>query len=108
MPSGRGSAARHILPARPAHRRERPVPMSTTAPVLRAPSGFWRHCCKGGKPASSNFEYGARLTEIVLLGNVALRSGKKIEWDAESLKAKNAPEADKLIKEQYRKGWEII
>ena len=59
------------------------------------------------KPASSNFEYGARLTEIVLLGNVALRSGKKIEWDSANLKAKNAAEADRLIKEEYRKGWEI-
>jgi len=56
---------------------------------------------------SSNFEYGARLTEIVLLGNVALRTGKKLEWDSAGLKAKNAPEADKFIKEQYRAGWEI-
>jgi len=36
-----------------------------------------------------------------------LRSGKKIYWDAEAMKAKNAPEADKFIKEQYRQGWEI-
>jgi len=58
----------------------------------------WLEACKGGKPAGSNFEYGARLTEIVLLGNVALRTGKKLEWDSASLKATNAPEADKFIK----------
>ena len=38
----------------------------------------WLEACKGGKPASSNFEYGAKLTEFVLLGNVALRTGKKL------------------------------
>jgi predicted dehydrogenase len=78
-----------------------------TIPRSKGHHRDWLEACKGGKPASSNFEYGARLTEIVLLGNVALRSRKKIEWDAASLKATNAPEADKLIKEQYRKGWEI-
>ena len=35
------------------------------------------------------------------------RTGKKLEWDSASVKAKNAPEADKFIKEQYRAGWEI-
>lgn len=67
----------------------------------------WIDACKGGDPASSNFEYGARLTEIVHLGNVALRSGKRIEWDPVHLKAKNAPQADPFIRGQYRKGWEI-
>jgi predicted dehydrogenase len=67
----------------------------------------WLDACKGGPPASSNFEYGAKLTEVVLLGNVALRTGKKIQWDAANLRAKNAPEADDFIKEQYRRGWEI-
>lgn len=67
----------------------------------------WLDACKGGAPASSNFEYGARLTEVVLLGNVALRAGKRIDWDGVNLKAKNAPEADALIREQYRPGWEI-
>jgi hypothetical protein len=79
-----------------------------TIPRSKGHHRDWLEACKGGKPASSNFEYGARLTEIVLLGNVALRSGKKLEWDSASLKAKNAPEADKLIKERYRSGWEII
>lgn len=67
----------------------------------------WLDACKGGKPASSNFAYGARITEIVLLGNVALRTGKKLQWDAPNMKAKNAPEADAFLKETYRKGWEI-
>jgi predicted dehydrogenase len=67
----------------------------------------WLDACKGGKPAESNFVYGARLTEIVLLGVLALRGGKPIHWDADNLKAKGFAEADALIKENYRKGWEL-
>lgn len=67
----------------------------------------WIDACKGGKPAGSNFEYGARLTEIVLLGVLALRTGRKIQWDAENMKATGFPGADAVIKESYRKGWEI-
>jgi predicted dehydrogenase len=80
------------------------------AETLRRSKGHhrdWIDACKGGPPAGSNFEYGARLTEIILLGNVALRTGKKLWWDAANLKASNAPEADHFIKEDYRPGWEI-
>ncbi|MBN2506832.1 MAG: Gfo/Idh/MocA family oxidoreductase [Verrucomicrobia bacterium] len=67
----------------------------------------WLDACKGGPAASARFEYGARLTELVLLGNVALRAGKKIRWDAENLRAANAPEADRFIRESCRSGWDI-
>ena len=66
----------------------------------------WIDACKGGDPASANFEYGAALTEVGLIGLVALRTGKKILWDAAAMKATNAPEADALIKGVYRPGWE--
>jgi predicted dehydrogenase len=67
----------------------------------------WLDACKGGTPASSNFAYGAQLTELVLLGNVALRSGKCLHWDAANMKVKNAPDAQKFLTETYRKGWAI-
>lgn len=67
----------------------------------------WIDACKGGRPASSNFDYGARLTEVVLLGLVSLRTGKKVYWDAAAMKAKNVPEAEEIIHGQYRKGWEL-
>jgi hypothetical protein len=47
------------------------------------------------------------LTETVLLGNLAVFAGKKIEWDAKEMKAKNTREVDELIKPSYRKGWEL-
>ncbi|MCP5518494.1 MAG: Gfo/Idh/MocA family oxidoreductase [Verrucomicrobiales bacterium] len=67
----------------------------------------WLDACKGGQPASSNFAYGAALTELVLLGPVALRTGKKIEWDTVNMRATNAPQADAFLKEEYREGWEL-
>jgi predicted dehydrogenase len=65
----------------------------------------WIAACKGGKPALADFEYSGWLTEANHLGNVAYRVGKKLEWDAENLRARNVPEADKYIRREYRKGW---
>ncbi|MGN6543562.1 MAG: Gfo/Idh/MocA family protein [Aureliella sp.] len=67
----------------------------------------WLKACRDGSPTTCNFQYSGGLTETVLLGTVAYRLGKKLEWDAVNLKATNAPEADKLINKEYRKGWEV-
>jgi len=67
----------------------------------------WIRACKGGKPAGSNFEYSAALTEMVLLGNLAVRSGEKIEWDAENMKVTNSHRANQYVTKEYRKGWEV-
>jgi predicted dehydrogenase len=68
----------------------------------------WLDAIKGGPAASSNFDYASRLTEITLLGVLSLRlGGKRIQWDAENLKAKGLPEADPLIRGTYRKGWDL-
>jgi predicted dehydrogenase len=67
----------------------------------------WIDACKGGPAASSHFEYGAKLTELLLLGVLSLRTGKPIRWDSAAMKAKNAPEAEAIVKESYRPGWEI-
>ena len=68
----------------------------------------WVRAMRGGKKATANFEeYAVPLTEVVLLGNLAVWAGKKIEWDAKELKATNAPEVDKMIRKDYRAGWEL-
>ena len=66
----------------------------------------WVNACKGGRPGCSNFDFAGPLTETVLLGNVALRLGKKISWDAKHLRVPNCPEAATQIRGEYRKGWE--
>ena len=78
-----------------------------TLPRSKGHHTDWLLACKGEKPASANFEYSSRLVEIVLLGNVALRTRKPLVWDGPNMKATNAPEADGFIKETYRAGWEI-
>jgi predicted dehydrogenase len=67
----------------------------------------WINAIKTKGKTTCNFEYGALLTETGLLGNVAFRTGKKIEWDAENVRAKNCPEADQYIQHHYRAGWAI-
>ena len=67
----------------------------------------WLAACKTGKPTGSNFQYAAALTIANHLGNVAYRTGKKLEWDPVRLRAGNVPEADRLIRKAYRKGWKL-
>jgi hypothetical protein len=67
----------------------------------------WIAACKGGTPAYSNFDVAAYLTEIMLLGCVALRTGKKLEWDGPKMRANNAPEASHFVRREYRKGWKL-
>jgi hypothetical protein len=67
----------------------------------------WIAACKGGRPGYSNFDIAAYLTEIILLGCVALRVGRKIEWDGPNMRATNTPEAAQYIRREYRKGWEL-
>jgi hypothetical protein len=78
-----------------------------TLPRSKGHHRDWLDACKGGPAASSNFSYGARLTEFVLLGDVAIRTKKKIEWDGPNMKVKNAPEAQVFVQEQYRPGWDL-
>lgn len=67
----------------------------------------WIEAIKTGGPTTCNFAYSGALTEAVLLGVVSYRVGKPFEWDSKALKAKGVPEADALIRNEYRKGWEV-
>jgi hypothetical protein len=67
----------------------------------------WITACKTGSPTTCSFDYAGPLTETVLLGNVAYRAGKKLQWDAENLKAANCPEAAQYLRREYRKGWTL-
>jgi predicted dehydrogenase len=65
----------------------------------------WVNAAKGKTPASSPFEYAAKLTEVMLLGVVALRAGKKIEYDGAAMRVTNVPAANDYLNRQYRQGW---
>ena len=82
------------------------------ATLPRSPGHWveWVNYAKGNGPVpGSNFQYSGWTTEANHLGNVAYRTGKKIEWDYKNLRATNAREATPFIERPvYRKGWEDI
>jgi len=93
-----------LLPSSKDKAYQRPAPSLTRS---KGHHREWLDACKGGPSPSSDFQYGAALTEVGLLGLVAMRVGKKISWDAKAMKCPNAPEADRFLKESYRAGWEL-
>lgn len=73
----------------------------------RSPGHYqeWLDACKGGEPAGANFDFAGPLTETVLLGNIAIRTGKKLLWDGKNVT--NVPEANAYINPPYREGWSL-
>ena len=68
----------------------------------------WVNSMRGKEAASSDFtNHAGPLTETVLLGNLSVWCGKRVEWDAENMKAKGMPELDAIIKPKYRKGYSL-
>jgi predicted dehydrogenase len=65
----------------------------------------WIEAIKNGGTTTCNFDYAGALTESVLLGAVAYKSGEAIEWDSANLMVKNSEKAQALIHKEYRKGW---
>ena len=89
----------------PARRLEEFASVPFTIRRVSNEDAEWIEACKGGPKALSNFNYSGPLTEMVLLGNLAVRLGERIEWDTKTLKATNTPEAERLIRPSYRAGW---
>ncbi|MEN6425151.1 MAG: Gfo/Idh/MocA family oxidoreductase [Phycisphaerales bacterium] len=102
--SGSWSESPRIIPERKMKEYRQPP---QTIPRSAGHHRDWINACKGGPPASSNFEYGVQLTELVLLGVVALRTGETIHWDGPAMRAVNTPKAEPLIHGYFRKGWEM-
>jgi len=69
----------------------------------------WIQACKDGKPqnAKSGFWYAGPFTEALLVGNLAVRTAKRIEWNSKKMKVTNVPDANQYVSKMYRAGWEI-
>jgi predicted dehydrogenase len=65
----------------------------------------WTTGAKTGEPTNCNFSFGARMTEIALLGTLAARSARYLEWDTDRMRVPNDDEANRWISPPYRKGW---
>jgi len=83
------------------------LPPKTLPRVAGGHFAEWVRACKGGTPAGSNFEYSTRLAESVLIGNIALRVNRRIEWDSENLKVTNLASANQFVTEHYRPGFGV-
>jgi hypothetical protein len=96
-----------IYPKELAARAER-VPK--TVPRIEVPHEVnWVKACKGEATASCPFDYAAPLTEVMLLGIVALRAGpgQKIVYDAQNMNVTNSAAADAHLTREYRAGWTL-
>jgi predicted dehydrogenase len=68
----------------------------------------WVRACKGGGPASSNFDYSGPLSEAVLMGNLAVRfPDRELMWDGEKMEITNDADANAYVRRQYREGWSL-
>jgi len=79
-------------------------------PLLTRSPGHMRdfiRACKSGDPACSNFDVASPFVEWMLLGVIALRHEGKLEYDPVKMRITNNPEASKLLKPTFRKGWEF-
>src|SRR5438046_1338713 len=92
------------------------VPRAEAGPSAERGSQFheWIDACKGGQPGGSNFDWAGPLTEVVLLGNVALHlqmkeelTRKRLLWDGPNLRFTNSDEANKFLRTEYRQGWSL-
>jgi predicted dehydrogenase len=86
-------------------------PSKTLRRVENGHEGDWIRACKegpNGTPASASFDYGGPLTELVLLGMIAIRlKNQRLEWDSANLRFKNSERANELLQIEYRQGWTL-
>jgi hypothetical protein len=83
-------------------------PDKTLPRVKAGHYGDWLDAIREGRQASSPFDYGARLSEVGLLGMVAIRmSGQKLQYDEKAMRFTNNDEANKLLSPPLRAGWKM-
>jgi predicted dehydrogenase len=68
----------------------------------------WVQAIRSGSKAGSDFSYGGPLTEVALLGVIAIKMARrKLEWDPRRMRFANCPEADCYLNPPYRAGWKL-
>ena len=97
----------HILPWQ--KMKETPVPPQTLPRPKDIFADFLDAVRAGKTETAVSFDYGTRLTEFTILGNLAMQAGagKKVMWDGPNMKVTNLPELNAWVKREYRKGWQI-
>jgi predicted dehydrogenase len=96
-----------IIPEAKMKEQAASLPPKTIPRVAGGHFAEWLRACKGGVPAGSNFDYSSRLTESVLIGNVALRANRRIEWDSAAMRVTNLASANEFLTKHYRPGFGV-
>ena len=91
----------------PVARAQKLADVPKTLPRRSGTWGEWFEAVGGGPAAGCPFEWAGLTTEFVLLGNIAIRAGKRLDYDAAAMKITNNQEADKLLDEPYHNGWSL-
>ncbi len=95
-----------LLPASRMQTFERPP--QTLPRIKGSHEQNWIEACKGGPPATSNFDYAGPFAEAVVMGNLAVRfPGRKLLWDGKNMRVTNVEEANQYILPPYREGWSL-
>ena len=80
---------------------------AAVAPTTADANNVWIDSFKNNTQSPGSFIYAGPVTETILLGGVALRTGKRVEYDTAAMKITNIPDANKFLVREYRKGWEL-
>jgi len=97
-----------IIPEKKMREYQGPKPAfeAKTRDPLRGPTEF-ATACRGVQPSPADFAHAGPISEAFNLAAAALRAGRRLEYDAASMKITNAPDANKYLVREYRKGWEL-
>jgi len=99
-----------LLPRSRMREFNRNKPPQTLKRIKTSHEGNWIEACKTGGQATSHFDYAGPLTEMVVMGNLAIRPenvGKKLEWDGKNMRVTNDEEANEYVRMHYREGWSL-
>jgi predicted dehydrogenase len=102
--TGFSGGEHHLLPE---SRAKSFAPPAKTLPRSAGHYQEWLSACKGGPAASCEFTFGSLLTEVAILGTIAQRTQKSLDWDPRRMRFPNDPEASALLNPPYRKGWKL-
>jgi len=84
------------------------LPPKVIPRIVGGPFAEWLRAIKGEGPLpGSNFDYASRLTEVALVGVMAQRSNRDIDWDAAKMQVTNHPDFEHIVREPARRGWNV-
>lgn len=103
-----GGGGCHLLPDNLMEQHSGKNAPAETIPRVKGHAWDWAEAIRTGRPAGSNFDYGGPLTQVALLGLIAIRfPDQTLQWDNQATRFTNLPAANAYVNPAYRRGWEL-